>query len=279
MNSEAGPIAVLGLGEAGSLIARDLVHGGALVRGWDPDLHGDLSEIPLASSFAVAVAGAHVVLSVNWASVALDVAREALPLLRPGVIYADLNTSGPTLKQQLAAIVSPSGAAFVDIAMMAPVPPLGIRVPMFLAGDGAPALAEILRPFGTPLEVVGTQPGEAAARKLTRSVFFKGMSGAICEALDAARAAGVEDWLRSDIVKTFVNADAKLLDRVVTGTYKHAKRRAHEMREAAELLDELGIPPTITRATAESLERIAHDGERTANAAANDQPSSSSISR
>src|SRR5579884_2794545 len=136
MRSDSGPIAVLGLGEAGSLIARDLVRGGATVRGWDPDLHGDLSEIPIASSFADAVRGATVVLSVNWASVALDVAREALPALRPGVIYADLNTGGPSLKQQLAEIVAPSGAAFVDVAMMTPVPPVGVRVPMFLAGDG-----------------------------------------------------------------------------------------------------------------------------------------------
>jgi 3-hydroxyisobutyrate dehydrogenase-like beta-hydroxyacid dehydrogenase len=268
--------AVLGLGEAGSLIARDLVRGGVAVRGWDPDLHGDLSEIPLADSFAAAVAGSDVVLSVNWASVALDVAREALPLLRPGSIYADLNTGGPSLKQELARIVTPSGAAFVDVAMMTPVPPVGIRVPMFLAGDGARALAEILRPFGTPLEIVGSEPGEAAARKLTRSVFFKGMAGAICEALDAARAAGVEDWLRDEIARTLTAADASTVERVVDGTYKHAKRRAHEMRDAAELLDELGVPSTMTRAAAESLERIVSDGGR---AVASDQPASASSSR
>jgi 3-hydroxyisobutyrate dehydrogenase-like beta-hydroxyacid dehydrogenase len=264
MRSDTGPIAVLGLGEAGSLIARDLARGGAVVRGWDPDLHGDLSEIPIASSFADAVRDAAVVLSVNWASVALDVAREALPLLRPGCIFADLNTAGPALKQELARIVAPSGAAFVDVAMMTPVPPVGIRVPMFLAGDGAAVLAAILRPFGTPLEIVGAQPGEAAARKLTRSVFFKGMSAAICEALEAARAAGVEDWLRADITCTLVSADASTLDRIVDGTLKHAKRRAHEMRDAAQLLDDLGVPGTVTRATAESLERIVRDGGRAA---------------
>ena len=238
------------------MIARDLVRGGCAVRGWDPDLHGDLSEIPVASSFAAAVEGAQIVLSVNWAIVALDVARDALPFLGPGRIYADLNTAGPALKRDLAAVVAPSGAHFVDVAMMSPVPPLGIRVPMFLAGEGATALAEFLRPLGTPLEIVGTQPGEAAARKLTRSVFFKGMSGAVCEALEAARAAGVEDWLRSDITKTFVGADETLLDRIVDGTHKHAKRRAHEMHEAGDLLDTLGVPATMTRATTESLERI-----------------------
>ena len=141
MHSNTVPvsIAVLGLGEAGSLIARDLVRGGHTVRGWDPDLHGDLSGIPVASSFAEAVCGVDVVLSVNWATVAHDVARDALPFLHPGMIYADHNTSGPALKQELAAIVAPSGAAFVDVAMMAPVPPLGIRVVLKLV----PLLADL----------------------------------------------------------------------------------------------------------------------------------------
>jgi 3-hydroxyisobutyrate dehydrogenase-like beta-hydroxyacid dehydrogenase len=256
-NGKRATVAVLGLGEAGSLIARDLVRAGHAVLGWDPDLHGDLAEIPLATSFADAVRDADVVLSVNWAIVALEVARETLPFLGPGRIYADLNTAGPALKRELAAVVAPSGATFADVAMMTPVPPLGIRVPMFVAGDAAVALAEFLRPLGTPVEIVGTQPGEAAARKLTRSVFFKGMSGAVCEALDAARAAGVEDWLRGDIAKTFAGADGALLERIVEGTHKHAVRRAHEMRDAVELLDALGVPATMTRATAESLERIA----------------------
>lgn len=252
-------VAVLGLGEAGSLLARDLVRGGAAVRGWDPDLHGDLSEIPIAANLAEAVDGADVVISVNWATVAVAVAREALPLLRRGMLYADHNTAGPALKAELAAIVEPSGAAFVDVAMMAPVPPLGMRVGMFMAGSGAEELAAFYRSFGTPVGFVGTRPGEANARKLTRSVFFKGMSSSIWEALEAARAVGVEDWLRSDIITTFVEAGATTLDRILDGTAKHAVRRAHEMRDAEAMLRELGTPTAMVTATAESLERIARE--------------------
>jgi 3-hydroxyisobutyrate dehydrogenase-like beta-hydroxyacid dehydrogenase len=250
-------VAVLGLGEAGSLLARDLVRGGATVRGWDPDFHGDLSEIPLAASFAAAVAGADVVISVTWATVAAEVAREAVPLLRRGMLYADHNTAGPKLKEDLAAIVESSGAAFIDVAMMAPVPPLGMRVGMFMAGSGAEELAAFYRGFGTPVGFVGTRPGEANARKLTRSVFFKGMSSSIWEALEAARAVGVEDWLRSDIMRTLVEADTTTMDRIIDGTAKHAVRRGHEMRDAEAMLHELGTPATMVTATAESLERIA----------------------
>jgi 3-hydroxyisobutyrate dehydrogenase-like beta-hydroxyacid dehydrogenase len=259
MIGNAKTVAVLGLGEAGSLLARDLVRGGAVVRGWDPDFHGDLSEIPLAAGSAEAVSGADVVISVNWATVAADVARDVLPYLHRGALYADHNTAGPALKEELAAIVEPSGARFIDVAMMAPVPPLGMRVGMFMAGSGAEELAAFYRRFGTPVGFIGTKPGEANGRKLCRSVFFKGMSSSVWEALEAARAAGVEDWLRSDIIKTFVAADAAFIDRLIDGTAKHAVRRGHEMRDAETMLRELGTPTTMVTATAESLERIASE--------------------
>lgn len=252
-------VAVLGLGEAGSLLARDLVRGGATVRGWDPNVHGDLSEIPLADSFAAAVAGAEIVISVNWATVAVDVARAALPLLRTGMLYADHNTAGPTLKRELAVIVEPTGAAFVDVAMMAPVPPLGMKVGMFMSGSGAEALAAYYRTLGTPVGFVGPRPGDANGRKLCRSVFFKGLSSSVWEALEAARAVGVEEWLHADIVRTFVEADGKFIDRLVEGTAKHAVRRGHEMRDAEAMLRDLGTPTAMVTATAESLERIARE--------------------
>jgi 3-hydroxyisobutyrate dehydrogenase-like beta-hydroxyacid dehydrogenase len=82
------------------------------------------------------------------------------------------------------------------------------------------------------------------------------MSAAVCEALEAARAAGVEDWLRADIGRTFDQADARLVERIVDGTFTHAQRRAHEMHAAVALLDELGVPSPVARAAADSLERI-----------------------
>jgi hypothetical protein len=81
----------------------------------------------------------------------------------------------------------------------------------------------------------------------------------VWEALEAARAVGVEDWLRSDIIKTFVDANEKFVDRLVDGTSKHAVRRGHEMRDAQAMLRDLGTPTTMVAATAASLERIARE--------------------
>jgi len=41
------------------------------------------------------------------------------------------------------------------------------------------------------------------------------------------------------------------------GTRAHARRRAHEMRDAVELLEHLGVPTSICRAAADAFERIA----------------------
>jgi 3-hydroxyisobutyrate dehydrogenase-like beta-hydroxyacid dehydrogenase len=255
-NVGAKPVAVLGLGEAGALIARDLLAAGIAVRGWDPDLHGDLSGIPLAASLPEAVRGAGLVISVNWSTSAMQAAQDAVSELGPGQIFADHNTAGRPLKVAIAEIVTRTGARFVDVAMMAPIPGLGMRVPMFLSGNGALELAEFYCSLGTPAQVVGMEAGDAASRKLTRSIFYKGMSAAVCEAIEAARAAGVEEWLRSDIVRTFVTADESTLDRIVSGTHTHAKRRAHEMRDAVAMLVELGVPATVSTAAAVTLERL-----------------------
>jgi 3-hydroxyisobutyrate dehydrogenase-like beta-hydroxyacid dehydrogenase len=62
-------IAVLGLGEAGSIIARDAAAAGAGVRGFDPARPAPVG-VEGAADAVAAVTGADVVLSVNSAMVA-----------------------------------------------------------------------------------------------------------------------------------------------------------------------------------------------------------------
>ena len=74
-------IAILGLGEAGSLIARDLVAAGVRVRGYDPAVTAAEPVIDTTSE-AEAARGAHLVLSVNSAKAAVDAFLAGLPGLR-----------------------------------------------------------------------------------------------------------------------------------------------------------------------------------------------------
>jgi 3-hydroxyisobutyrate dehydrogenase-like beta-hydroxyacid dehydrogenase len=249
-------VAVLGFGEAGSLLARDLVAAGATVRGFDPKVPAP-SGVTEAGSDADAVSGASLVLSVNSAADAVPALEASLGRLAPGAIWADLNTASPAVKERLAATGWANDLKVTDIAMMAPVPGKGLRVPMLASGEGADQVARALRRYGADIEVLDGPAGLAATRKLLRSVFYKGMAASIIEALEAARAAGLEDWLTEHIAEDLAKQDAATLTRIVTGTRQHAVRRGHEMAAAAEMLTDLGVEPVMADASRALHERIA----------------------
>jgi 3-hydroxyisobutyrate dehydrogenase-like beta-hydroxyacid dehydrogenase len=241
-------VAVLGLGEAGGRIARDLVVAGCTVHGFDPVRQVDGLEN--FGSARDAVAGAEIVLSVNAAGVALELANQVAPELGSESLYADLNTGSPELKRKLAAAVP---VAFADVALTGVVPATGLGTAALASGAGAERFAEAFRPLGMPVTVVSTVPGDAAALKLLRSVFMKGMAAAAIEALAAAEAAGVEEHVHDDIAGVI---GAPLLDRLLTGSKRHAGRRHDEMRASAAYVGELGVEPRIAAAAAAWLGQL-----------------------
>lgn len=251
-------IAVLGLGEAGSLIAADLARAGATVRGYDPRVRAT-GDVANADDTAQACRGAELVLSVNSAADALDALAQGLPGCTPATIWADLNTAAPSRKQAVGKAAG-DRVRVVDVALMAPVPPRGLGTPMTASGPSALAYAEALAPFGATVTVLDGPLGAAATHKLLRSVFYKGLAAAVLEALAAARAAGLEDWLRGNIVEELTRADESTVDRLVTGSRTHAVRREHEMAAAAQLLDDLGVPARVSRASRDWLADLANEG-------------------
>jgi len=251
-------IAVLGFGEAGSLLARDLVAAGAVVRGYDPKVSAP-DGVTGTGSDSEAVADADLVLSVNQASESVAALEASLGALGSRALWADLNTAAPAVKRRLAVIGAKRGVPVTDVAMMAPVPGQGLRVPMLASGDGAGSVAAILGRLGANIEVLDGPAGLAATRKLLRSVFYKGMAASIVEALEAARAAGLEDWLTGHIAEDLAKQDGATLARIVTGTRQHAVRRGHEMAAAAEMLTDLGIEPIMAAASEHLHERLARE--------------------
>ena len=245
------PIAVLGLGEAGAEIARDLVAAGADVRGYDP-VGIVVPGVQPRGSEAAAVADAELVLSVNSSHDALRALANALPALRPRTVWADLNTASPNVK---AALAEAAGAdvPVVDVALMSPVPGKGLRTPMLVSGVAAERYAQLLGALGAQVTVQPGPAGAAISRKLLRSVFYKGLAAAVVEALAAAEAAGVADWLRGNISAELAGFDSQTIDRLVDGTHQHARRRADEMAAATEQLVDLGVEPRIAAAARDLL--------------------------
>ena len=214
-------IAVLGLGEAGSEIARDLVAAGADVRGYDPK-GISVDGVQPRGSEADAVADADLVLSVNSSHDAMTALENALPALRAGTLWADLNTASPGLKEALADRAASATSPVVDVALMSPVPGKGLRTPMLVSGEAADRYAELLAGLGADVAVQPGPVGTAISRKLLRSVFYKGLAAAVVEALRGAEAAGCADWLRGNIAAEL--AGLRRADRRPAGR-RHARAR------------------------------------------------------
>jgi 3-hydroxyisobutyrate dehydrogenase-like beta-hydroxyacid dehydrogenase len=212
-----------------------------------------------AANDADACEGADLVLSLTTAHESEAAFASALPALRVGVLYADLNTSSAGLKLRIAEQAAAHGVRFADVAVMAPVPGRGLRTPMLVSGDAAADVLHALNGLGGCAELLPGPAGAAASRKLVRSVFYKGLAAAVVEALRAGRAAGCEDWLRNNIATELTDFGASTVDRLEQGSVAHAVRRTEEMAAAAELLDQLGVPARVARASHGWLVQLAEE--------------------
>ncbi|MGK0722275.1 DUF1932 domain-containing protein [Leucobacter sp. W1478] len=239
---------VLGLGEAGSIYARGLRDAGYEVVGFDPFTTLSETGVRQETDLAAATAGVDLTLSIVGARAAQAVADSAMPLLHAGSIYADLNTGSPELKAEIAALAEKTGVLFADVAVLAPVPRAGVRTPLLASGTGATALGEALAAASVPIEVISERAGDAAARKLLRSVFMKGLAGVILEAVGAAEKVGADGWLRDQIAAEFSGDSPALIQRLLDGSRVHAARRAHEVEDARDFLESLDQPSFVTQA-------------------------------
>ena len=217
--------------------------------------HGSMRELCEASDL---------VISAVTASNALAVAQDAAQFIRAGSVFLDLNSASPGTKQQAAALIDARGADYVEAGVMTSVPPYGIRVPMLLGGLQAAPLATLLDGWGMDARAVSEKLGVASAIKMCRSVMIKGLEALVIESYATARKYGVEDHVLPTLQETFPSIDWQqqggyFFSRVV----QHGKRRAEEMREAANTVQEAGFQPFMAAAIADKQQWVsdrARDG-------------------
>jgi 3-hydroxyisobutyrate dehydrogenase-like beta-hydroxyacid dehydrogenase len=140
------------------------------------------AKVGLTSTLSELLRKADLILCGTGATSALLIAREAAPLVRMGQIYADLGSSSPRVKQEIGAVIRPTGALFVDAAVMELVPPHRHKVPLLVSGDGASRFKELLAPYGMNITYVNDREGSSSALKMLRSIFMKGLTGLLLEA-------------------------------------------------------------------------------------------------
>jgi 3-hydroxyisobutyrate dehydrogenase-like beta-hydroxyacid dehydrogenase len=195
-----------------------------------------------------------VMLSAVTADQALNAARQNAPYLSAHHIYADLNSVSPGVKQSVARVIEgtgaeAAGARFAEIAMMAPVPPYGHKVPMLAGGAGAPEFIDRLAPFGISAEIVSREVGTASATKMFRSIMVKGMEALITECVLGATPYHADERVFASLAETFPGIDwKKLADYMLGRVVLHGERRAREMEEVAATLRETGVEPIMADA-------------------------------
>jgi 3-hydroxyisobutyrate dehydrogenase-like beta-hydroxyacid dehydrogenase len=247
-------VVLIGFGEAGETFAR-AGGWGARARGYDvlPQRRAamDTAGVVAAERPSCAFKAAPIVLSLVTAEQALAAASDYAGLLEPGALWCDGNSVAPQTKREAAHVIEAAGGRYVDLAILAPVKPKRLAVPLLLAGPASGETEERLRALGfTDVRVVGDDVGRASAIKMIRSVMVKGIEALTAEMMLAAEAAGVGHEVlasldASEWPQPWAERTAYNLERMAT----HGRRRAAEMEEAARTLKALGVEPLMTLGT------------------------------
>ena len=209
------------------------------------------ADVRWSATPAGALAHADLVLCLVTADQALAAAQRCAPLMKDGALWLDMNSVAPGTKREAGHAIEAAGARYVDVAVMAPVLPARLSVPLLVAGPYAGAAAEALRAYGfTKVSIAGPNVGDASAIKMIRSVMVKGLEALTAECVLAAERAGVRDAVLASLDASWKEQGwAKRADYNLDRMLAHGTRRAAEMEEVAKTLKDLGVDPAMTRGT------------------------------
>lgn len=270
-------VCVLGTGIMGAAMARNLARAGHTVRVWNRTR--DKAE-PLAADGAFvahtpaeAVRGAGVVLTMLYdGPAALDVMREAVPGLRPGVAWVQSTTAGVEAVGGLAGFAREHGLLFFD------APVLGTRQPaeagqltVLAAGpvEGRAAVAPVFDAVGARTVWTGEDgaAGSATRLKLVANSWVIAATAATGEVLALSQALGVDPHSFFDLIAGgpldmgYLRAKAALvLDDRLTPPQFAVATAAKDARLIVEAGDRGGVRLDVAVASAERLERAAAQG-------------------
>ena len=193
---------------------------------------------------------------------ALPIARQAAPLLRPGQFYLDMNTTSPQTKREIAAVFADSQGDFVEGAVMASVPVNGSRVPVSVCGAKAKEAAELLNSHGMKFTYLSDDIGLASATKALRSVLAKGIIALVTETVFATDHYHITEEVLDKMKVTMFDERGFMgfCHYCVASAAIHNGRFCHEMEEVLKTLDDLGENSIMTQATLKKFEWLQQEG-------------------
>ncbi len=261
---------IIGFGEAGRAFAAQLSkQNGARLFVTDPLLNGTAASPVLRTKvgaisaeviddIATLVQKAEVCLSLVTPTSALAVAHAAGQAWREG-LFIDCNSVSPDEKREMAGCFPPG--AFVGAAILGSIAGEGTDSRIVLDGLSAEKAEEILNAAGFRSKAISTNVGAAAALKMCRSVFMKGIECLLIETMLAASEFEITPAVLESVEDTLQRFGfAGMVEMLVTTHAVHCRRRSDEMEKVSGMLTSMRLPNSMSAASGQLLAASARFG-------------------
>jgi len=259
-------VAIVAAGSMGAGIAKRLVENGVTVLTLLNNRSAATRERATAAGMTPAsldaVMEADLLLSIVPPANALSFAEQtafALKSARRKPVFADCNAVSPATVRHIHAVVSATGAEFVDAGIMG-LPPLpGRNDPhLYASGESAPKLA-VLSDYGLDVRVLNGPVGQASALKMAFAGISKGTIAIVAAMILAAERSGSAEALHQELSESEQSLLKTMSTRIPGSLFTKAWRWVAEMQEIAEFAREDPAAYEIWMGISKLCERIAED--------------------
>lgn len=268
-------IVIIGAGEVGLTYARPWAGAGHQIILCDlkpsanAQAFAEQAGLEIFTSVVEAVGAGDVVVSCVFGTVSLAVAEQALASMQKGALFIDMTTADPEQIRLAAQRAAALGIPYVDVAILGAIALTHEKTNLLGAGSGIEQALSLFASAGAPLrEVDGGAAGDAAALKILRSVFTKGLEALTIECFMAAQKQGVTDKLHDALSDIDQASLRDFLGALIRTHVVHAPRRLKEVEEAERQLRNADLPvavlPGVKALFARTSEQIALAPLRTA---------------
>jgi putative dehydrogenase len=173
-------------------------------------------------------------------------------------VYVDCNAINPGTVDRVAAVLAPTGSAFVDSGIIGSPPKPGDAGPRFYASGAAAQRFATLRNYGLDVRVLDGVLSAASALKMSYAGITKGTQAIGAAMMLAATRAGSADALMAELQLSQKEMLA-WLKRQLTMMPPKAYRWVAEMQEIAGFVGDDPAARELYEGAAEFYERFAED--------------------
>jgi putative dehydrogenase len=259
-------VAIVAAGNMGAGIARRLVENGVtvltLLNGRSAATRERAAAAGMKAVSLEAVMEADLLLSIVPPANALSFAEQtafALKSARHKPVFVDCNAVSPATVKHIHAVVTATGAEFVDAGIFGLAPGPGDKCPhIYAAGEPATKFA-VLAEHGLDVRVLNGPVGAASALKMAFAGISKGTIAIFAAMILAAERSGTADALRQELSETEQHLLKTMARRIPQSMFPKAWRWVAEMQEIAEFAREDAAANEIWLGISSFFDRIAQD--------------------